>query len=280
MYPATIPSSCNLQSIGAIRLICTPRVTNSKIVHSTADSASPLVSAVNLFVFHHFISRPRLLSGTIRHRRSHSNPYLEFRRAPLYRFRVSTALGAANNVQPSPHHRHRHHPHSRHPVPARHGAARHHELREQRRPLQILPRRYAKLRPPRPPEFRQPMHLRPHVGYDYRGIWVDRGCRATFDYGRYQNNNGGSNTGAAVAAGILGAIIVGSAIAASNNDKNSNHDDTAELRRQYYRDGYRHGQHDWDNDRTSDYHFYNDRYPAAFERDFADGYNDGYNDRP
>ncbi len=117
-------------------------------------------------------------------------------------------------------------------------------------------------------------------GYDYRGIWVDRGCRATFDYGRYQNNNGGSNTGAAVAAGILGAIIVGSAIAASNNDKNSNHDDTAELRRQYYRDGYRHGQRDWDNDRTSDYHFYNDRYPSAYERDFADGYNDGYNDRP
>jgi Protein of unknown function (DUF3011) len=117
-------------------------------------------------------------------------------------------------------------------------------------------------------------------GYDYRGIWVDRGCRATFDYGRGGGGGGGSNTGAAVAAGILGAIIVGSAIAAANNDKSDHHDDTAEQRRQYYRDGYRHGQRDWDNDRSSDYRFYNDRYPGAFERDFADGYNDGYNDRP
>src|SRR5271154_112811 len=46
-------------------------------------------------------------------------------------------------------------------------------------------------------------------GFDYRGIWVDRGCRAEFAYGR--RNNGGNNTGAAVAAGILGAIIVGAA---------------------------------------------------------------------
>ncbi len=30
-------------------------------------------------------------------------------------------------------------------------------------------------------------------GYDYRGIWVDRGCRAQFEYGR----GGGGNTGAA-----------------------------------------------------------------------------------
>jgi Protein of unknown function (DUF3011) len=116
-------------------------------------------------------------------------------------------------------------------------------------------------------------------GYDYRGIWVDRGCRATFEYGRRQNNNGGSNTGAAVAAGILGAIIVGSAIAASKNDDNNN-DDTAELRQQYYRDGYRHGERDWDNDRNSYYRAYSDRYPPRFENDFAEGYNDGYNNRP
>ena len=118
-------------------------------------------------------------------------------------------------------------------------------------------------------------------GYDWRGIWVDRGCRATFDYGRYQGGGGGgSNTGAAVAAGILGAIIVGSAIASADKNKDSNHDDEAELRRQYYRDGYRHGSRDWDNDRTSDYHAYSNRYPAGYDRDFAEGYNDGYNDRP
>lgn len=54
-------------------------------------------------------------------------------------------------------------------------------------------------------------------GYDYRGIWVDRGCRAQFEYGfgNGNSNNGGdgSNTSAAIAAGILGAIVVGSIIA-------------------------------------------------------------------
>src|SRR5271156_1027871 len=49
-------------------------------------------------------------------------------------------------------------------------------------------------------------------GYDYRGIWVDRGCRAQFLYGNGNNNNSGGNdnTGAAIAAGILGAIVIGS----------------------------------------------------------------------
>src|ERR1700723_4265779 len=49
-------------------------------------------------------------------------------------------------------------------------------------------------------------------GFDYRGIWVDRGCRAEFVYGRRVSGGGGGNTGAAVAAGILGAIIVGAAV--------------------------------------------------------------------
>jgi len=45
-------------------------------------------------------------------------------------------------------------------------------------------------------------------GFDYRGIWVDRGCRAEFVYGRRGNNGGGgSNTGAAVAAGVDGVFL-------------------------------------------------------------------------
>ena len=56
-------------------------------------------------------------------------------------------------------------------------------------------------------------------GFDYRGIWVNRGCRAEFVYGR-RGGGGGSNTGAAVAAGILGAIIVGAAVASSKHDNN------------------------------------------------------------
>lgn len=46
-------------------------------------------------------------------------------------------------------------------------------------------------------------------GYDDGGIWVDRGCRGVFSYGR---DSGGRNDGAAIAAGILGALAVGAAI--------------------------------------------------------------------
>ena len=111
-------------------------------------------------------------------------------------------------------------------------------------------------------------------GYDYRGVWVDRGCRAQFEYGR-GGGGGGSNTGAAVAAGILGALIVGSAIANSKSD-----DEVAANRRDYYLDGYRHGQRDWDDDRRPDYQRYLDRFPHDYEIDFSTGYNDGYNNRP
>src|ERR1700678_2460313 len=53
-------------------------------------------------------------------------------------------------------------------------------------------------------------------GFDYRGIWVDRGCRAEFVYGK--RSNGGGNAGAAVAAGILGGLILGAAVASSKDD--------------------------------------------------------------
>src|SRR3984957_11585896 len=79
-------------------------------------------------------------------------------------------------------------------------------------------------------------------GFDYRGIWVDRGCRAEFVYGRRVSGGGGSNTGAAVAAGILGAIIVGAAVASAKDDSNN---DREQRRRDAYEDGYRHGQRDW-----------------------------------
>ncbi len=47
-------------------------------------------------------------------------------------------------------------------------------------------------------------------GYDNGGIWVDRGCRGEFRYGR---DSGGRND-AAIAAGVLGALAV-AAIASS-----------------------------------------------------------------
>jgi hypothetical protein len=70
--------------------------------------------------------------------------------------------------------------------------------------------------------------------------------------------------------------IVGSAIASSKSDN----DDVAGNRRDYYLDGYRHGQRDWDDDRRPDYQRYLDRFPREYETDFSTGYNDGYNNRP
>ncbi len=113
-------------------------------------------------------------------------------------------------------------------------------------------------------------------GYDYRGIWVDRGCRAEFVYGR-GGGGGGNNTGAAVAAGILGAIIVGAAVASSKDD--SKDDDRSERRRDAYQDGYRQGQRDWDDGAQPDYMRYSGRIGRDYESDFAQGYDDGFNNR-
>ncbi len=118
-------------------------------------------------------------------------------------------------------------------------------------------------------------------GYDYRGIWVDRGCRAQFQFGNGNNNNSGGsdNTGNAIAAGILGAIVIGSIVAAQNNN-NDNGDDYYELQRNAYWDGYRRGQRDWDDNIDPYYQRYRNRYGRQFENDFATGYNDGFYNRP
>jgi len=50
-------------------------------------------------------------------------------------------------------------------------------------------------------------------GFDNRSIWVDRGCRAEFEFGRWSNNSNNSNNSAAIAAGVLGALALGSIIA-------------------------------------------------------------------
>lgn len=107
-------------------------------------------------------------------------------------------------------------------------------------------------------------------GYDPRGIWVDRGCRAQFNYGhpRSGNNDG---TGAAIAGGILGALILGAAIGAAKSDGGDSE------RANYYNDGYRMGRQDADNGRPDFYHWWSERYTRQYERDFAAGYADGYN---
>jgi hypothetical protein len=53
-------------------------------------------------------------------------------------------------------------------------------------------------------------------GYDNRGIWVDRGCRGEFSYGR--GSDGGSrHNDAAIAAGIIGALAIGAVISSSQS---------------------------------------------------------------
>jgi hypothetical protein len=53
-------------------------------------------------------------------------------------------------------------------------------------------------------------------GYDRRGVWVDRGCRAEFRVGK----DGGIGTGGAVAIGgaVAGAAILAAILANKNND--------------------------------------------------------------
>lgn len=53
-------------------------------------------------------------------------------------------------------------------------------------------------------------------GFDRDRIWVDRGCRAEFEFGR-DNRSSGRND-AAIAAGVIGAIAIGAAIGSASNN--------------------------------------------------------------
>ena len=53
-------------------------------------------------------------------------------------------------------------------------------------------------------------------GFDRNRIWVDRGCRAEFEFGR--DNRSSSRSDAAIAAGIIGAVAVGAEIGSGNNN--------------------------------------------------------------
>jgi fermentation-respiration switch protein FrsA (DUF1100 family) len=71
-------------------------------------------------------------------------------------------------------------------------------------------------------------------GYDHRGIWVDRGCRAEFavDEGHrgrysgydYDDHNHGSKAGAAVAGVALGAAIAAAIVASKNKNRQDDRD--------------------------------------------------------
>jgi len=102
-------------------------------------------------------------------------------------------------------------------------------------------------------------------GYDYQGIWVDRGCRASFKYGR--SGGGGGN------GGRIGPIFGGGG---SNNNQGGKVDPE---KSDTYDQGYRYGGQDWDQGIPPYYESHNNHYTAQYESDFADGYADGYHHR-
>lgn len=103
-------------------------------------------------------------------------------------------------------------------------------------------------------------------GYDKRGIWVDRGCRAEFAYG------GSSNSGAVAAGAVIGGLILAGALANRNKDNSSTHYSNTEV----YNLGYKDGQADsWANrGNNPDSHSY--EFDSKYRSDFRNGYNAGY----
>lgn len=122
-------------------------------------------------------------------------------------------------------------------------------------------------------------------GYDARGIWVDRGCRAEFEFGGGNSGGGGDDhrgRNAAIAAGIIGALVVGAAVSSrGNRDDRDNADTDGAQRREYYNDGYRLGQKDYDDGGAANVSIWSNsrKIPSRYEGDFDAGYDDGYNNR-
>jgi len=103
-------------------------------------------------------------------------------------------------------------------------------------------------------------------GYDNRGIWVDRGCRAEFVYGR----SGGS--GAAVAAGAIigGAILAG--VLASRGGSN----DKINSENEAYSYGYNMGRNDALAGRSSRETMSNSKIESRYQNEYRRGYHNGY----
>jgi hypothetical protein len=101
-------------------------------------------------------------------------------------------------------------------------------------------------------------------GYDRRGIWVDRGCRAEFEYGK-----GASGTGVAIGAGIAGGVILAAILASRKSGSEKYNDSTSNL-------GFNKGHSDAAASKSSDYGRYKGKYNSNYESDFIRGYNEGY----
>lgn len=99
-------------------------------------------------------------------------------------------------------------------------------------------------------------------GYDNRGIWVDRGCRAEFEYGK----SGGSGSAVAAGAIIGGAILAG--LLASRGGGRDKIDSESEA----YSFGYGQGRNDALGGLSND----PGRHDSRVERDVRNEYQNGY----
>ncbi len=103
-------------------------------------------------------------------------------------------------------------------------------------------------------------------GYDNRGIWVDRGCRAEFLYG----NSSGS--GAAVAAGaILGGAILAGLLASNSGSSNQIHNEN-----DAYSYGYNMGRNDSLAGRSSRESQSNSKIESRYQNEYKRGYHNGF----
>lgn len=102
-------------------------------------------------------------------------------------------------------------------------------------------------------------------GYDRRGIWVDRGCRAEFAYGR------SSSTTALAAGAIIGGAILAGVLASRGNDR-------AEVRdaNGAYNYGYNQGRNDALRGESNNPARYDQNVVSNFRNEYRNGYTNGY----
>lgn len=110
-------------------------------------------------------------------------------------------------------------------------------------------------------------------GFDRRGIWVNRGCRAEFEYGE----SSGSGKAAAITAGVAGAAVLAAVIAARRS-KDKDYEDMNSTQRSSYDRGYDLGSNDRRYGYDKQFSRHSDEYDRSYESYFKKGYEKGYED--
>ena len=113
-------------------------------------------------------------------------------------------------------------------------------------------------------------------GYDDTGVWVDRGCRAEFEYGRDQDGGGNAGRNAAIAVGAGAAAAIALALIISSRKDKKDYDNLSDADKTAYNKGWDLGSRDAKEGRNSDYTRYRSDYESSREAAFKSGYNEGF----